>query len=536
MATDVQKGVKASVEYVCNLLTSLGAPPVTPETLRQAKFNAPAAAGKLWPVLHSLVLLQLTGFPQGDISDRLSELWANLDLEGQHEKIAAFVEYYLRLWGCSSQATPHAESFEKTQSRDLLIALGWLIAHTDVFSRGLQIRTARLRKSLPPDVPLPLPSYPGDTTDCPRSKNAARHAYAQVSAHVARVKEAGTGLEGGAKADALVNEALTLYGRLRSELGSLASFDACQAKRKQELIHTQLEIRAKTVEAAAAAGVNCPPAPPLYGLYELQLLRKRSVLEAHEKALSVDEAIHTAAAESARHEALFWQWMESVVDEREAGGADHHSKPTPRDEEFSRLPIEADLAALTSELDLRIEDSKRVHKQGGVLECGSDSGEEGGEEARRIEEIEEWLRERGWESYDALLERVLEDAEVSGAHDVSGASLPDDVRALLEGCTSHAADTCNRGSPVPPEARAAWPAHILIPPVTKDGRNVRGKAGTGDPGPTAPLETDRLMKLALSSARELARTRADNKRALGRMLAHLEEVEDVLVSGLVHQP
>jgi hypothetical protein len=70
-----------------------------------------------------------------------------------------------------------------------------------------------------------------------------------------------------------------LYGRLRSELGSLAASEACQAKKKQELVHTQLEIRARTAEAAEAAGVKTPPAPPLYGLYEVHLLRKRSALE-----------------------------------------------------------------------------------------------------------------------------------------------------------------------------------------------------------------------------------------------------------------
>lgn len=136
--------------------------------------------------------------------------------------------------------------------------------------------------------------------------------------------------------------------------------------------------------------------------------------QAHEKALSVDEAIHTAATESARHEALFWQWMESVVDEREAGGQDRQSEQPTQDGELTRLPLEADLAALAGELDLRIEDAKRLHRQGGGEDSGTDCEEGGVEVARRIEEVEEWLRERGWESYDALLERVLERAEVSG--------------------------------------------------------------------------------------------------------------------------
>lgn len=139
--------------------------------------------------------------------------------------------------------------------------------------------------------------------------------------------------------------------------------------------------------------------------------------QVHEKALALDEAIHTAAAESARHEALFWQWMESVVDERDAGGRAGHSKPAPHDEGISRYPTETDLAELACELDLTIEDWKRDCKVG-VREGSESDIDHGSEVAERIRETERWLRERGWESYDALLERVLERAEVSGEPNV----------------------------------------------------------------------------------------------------------------------
>lgn len=39
--------------------------------------------------------------------------------------------------------------------------------------------------------------------------------------------------------------------------------------------------------------------------------------------------------------------------------------------------------------------------------------------------------------------------------------------------------------------RAARPAHVIVPPVMKGGRNVKGETGMSDTGPTAPLEIDR---------------------------------------------
>lgn len=98
-----------------------------------------------------------------------------------------------------------------------------------------------------------------------------------------------------------------MYGRLRSELGSLAASEACQAKKKQELVHTQLEIRARTAEAAEAAGVKTPPALPLYGLYEVHLLRKRSALEVRSGPFSARSSSHSLVRSS------FWQDREYAI-------------------------------------------------------------------------------------------------------------------------------------------------------------------------------------------------------------------------------
>jgi hypothetical protein len=107
--------------------------------------------------------------------------------------------------------------------------------------------------------------------------------------------------------------------------------------------------------------------------------------------------------------------MESVVDERESGGRCAHSEPPPQDENTGRFPSQGELVSLASELDLRIEDLKRDH-EGGVKAVG---GEGGNGIAAQIEEMEAWLRSRGWESYNELFERVLEQAGPTGERECS---------------------------------------------------------------------------------------------------------------------
>jgi hypothetical protein len=64
--------------------------PSSPESFTDLAFQV--QTGKLWPVLHSLVLLELMGFPNGDFGERLNNLWQNLDLEGQHDESELVVD------------------------------------------------------------------------------------------------------------------------------------------------------------------------------------------------------------------------------------------------------------------------------------------------------------------------------------------------------------------------------------------------------------------------------------------------------------
>lgn len=56
--------IKATITYTCALLRDLGASPLSPEAVRQAKFNGEGAVAPLWTALFDLVVLQLCDWPQ----------------------------------------------------------------------------------------------------------------------------------------------------------------------------------------------------------------------------------------------------------------------------------------------------------------------------------------------------------------------------------------------------------------------------------------------------------------------------------------
>ncbi|KAK3264609.1 hypothetical protein CYMTET_26667 [Cymbomonas tetramitiformis] len=147
--------IKSTIEYVVNLLRSLGVTNLTAETLRKGKFNDPGVASILWRALHDIIILSLAQFPENPGS-RLVELWKRLEEEGHSEGCSVNVElvkHYLDTWGYVDppffKLTPGNDD-----SRTLLIALGWTISRCKVFECGLD----HLHRKLP--MAELLPPYP----------------------------------------------------------------------------------------------------------------------------------------------------------------------------------------------------------------------------------------------------------------------------------------------------------------------------------------------------------------------------------------
>lgn len=88
-------------------------------------------------------------------------------------------------------------------------------------------------------------------------------------------------------------------GQVRASLNAIEALQQSKVKKLHELELAQL-----------AAGVKHPHTP-----YELLLLQHRKKLDAHCRAIAAAKAIEEETEACRKHEALFWQWMESVAHE-----------------------------------------------------------------------------------------------------------------------------------------------------------------------------------------------------------------------------
>jgi hypothetical protein len=117
--------IKPTISYVCDLLARFGIDGVSPETLRQAKFNNLSAEVRLslWRILHGLCMLHITGYDytcwsrapsRGSTSD--SGSWGVTGLERAWQAresdaaAAAFVRSHLLETGIMSAGAPPSSS------------------------------------------------------------------------------------------------------------------------------------------------------------------------------------------------------------------------------------------------------------------------------------------------------------------------------------------------------------------------------------------------------------------------------------------
>lgn len=364
------RNVKASVEYVCSLLSSLGLGGLSPELLRQAKFNSAAVVECLLRAVHDLVMLQLTEFPnakvplqpvpgaaQGTTSTKsssnrgtpppccssntssgldelrgtggdagatvpgvepssdlsaaravLDELWRTVGNQEQLDDILAFVKHYLALWGFPGHSPLFVWSLEAQQSRHLLLALGWLVSHTRALERGFH---NRIQPLLAARASAPLPPYPADVGSTPQAAAKGHEAGLRAQQHVDRVLSSLNGVaEPCKRAEARAQQALMLYGKIQATFKSVYSLRCCKAKRLHQLNQAQID--------AAIENEEMRPFSP----YELHLLQDKEALKLHITALEAEKRLAEEAEGYESHEQLFWEWMESVVHEAQHGADD----------------------------------------------------------------------------------------------------------------------------------------------------------------------------------------------------------------------
>ena len=320
---------KASIAYVCRLLSELGVCPLQPEALRQAKFDTGGepVIQALRRALHDICVLTLCGFPHtGDVAPALDAAWGD---GSSPDSAQAFVAHTLSCWACPPALVRALDTGgeAETSSRAVLLALAWTLARTDACAHALRVRLMRLAvrgrrcprsRWLPcvasttdsalvqgPHAPNLVPPFPFDTACTPAARAAGEAAAAAASACVedaARLRAQ----PGPSRDDVAAQQVLLLQSRVRGITRQLAGLSACAAEQAHAL-------------ATHSSGRSAAPLSP----YDLHLLRSppAALAAAHATASAALAAADEQAACGA-HVDVFFAWAGSALDEAEQAAAE----------------------------------------------------------------------------------------------------------------------------------------------------------------------------------------------------------------------
>lgn len=123
---------KDSIVFVLKVLSSVGISSLTPEDLRQAKFNGPVQR-KLWRALHDLTVLEATGTGR-QLGARLDRFWSKAALDATSDDMLPPGATELVLASLRVRGYPRIDLISDATSpihaRELLTALAWTLAQS----------------------------------------------------------------------------------------------------------------------------------------------------------------------------------------------------------------------------------------------------------------------------------------------------------------------------------------------------------------------------------------------------------------------
>ncbi|KAL6759306.1 hypothetical protein V8C86DRAFT_2577635 [Haematococcus lacustris] len=352
---------KTALAALCTALARVGVViPGGAEAVRQGKFNG-AVAPALWRALHDLVIVHTASYAARQPGPALGQLWTCI-AEEQVDDLGALqcqaeedcergrgippaamrvVLHQLQQWGCPealllslrqdlrkastastnacSEVQVHSQVPPPSATRHLLLALGWLVHQGRVFEQQL----AAEGQALNPWLDL-LPPFTQDSGCSPKVAAAYAASLQQARSHVAAVQAAlpwqpatnakrspppAFGLDpfehqSWAAVGNRAHHVLMLLGRARAHLFALQSSEDARCRLQHKLHEVQ----------EALSPLPSSRSAPLTA-YELHLALHPALLGQHQTALAA--ATHALDGQQATAAAatLFFQWMESVIDE-----------------------------------------------------------------------------------------------------------------------------------------------------------------------------------------------------------------------------
>jgi hypothetical protein len=253
---------------------------------------------------------QILGFhthvlKRNNVSDGIgpSECGFDHDPEQLAKKLE-FVKLHLRRWGYPEWAPIFSLANGALQSRPLLLAMAWFLAYFDVFETTLLRRIEPLLKL---SAGAPLPPYPRDVSTTSEAIKLGRDAEGEVRAMVSRVLRSLDSVDDPViRASARAQQVLMMYGKVRFCMKSLRALKVSKVRLINELEDVQKSTDGKMVW-------HRDHKRPLTQ-YEVSLLQCPDALISHFDALRSQQMMREKIDESRAHEALFQEWMESVLE------------------------------------------------------------------------------------------------------------------------------------------------------------------------------------------------------------------------------
>eukprot|EP00884_Botryococcus_braunii_P003878 jgi/Botrbrau1/13491/Bobra.0082s0087.1 len=512
------------VSKACESLNLLGVRGISPAVVKQASLNE-GQGRDLWRALHDFVLIAISGFPSHHVGRNLTSFWNIVEQEELQDGLpwegVEMVKEYLHGWGY-----PDVKFFKLSRStsetRSLLLALAWMMAHFDVFGRALDLRLSAL------PVMAPLPPYPQDSMESAEAREAGSAAAVQAKA----VKDyANLYLQSPAtwrQVDEVANAALSMLGRVRMKLGQVAAAQEARAKQVARSCSLQRDLR----EAVSPKSRGDP-----LSLYEMGLALHPDKALAHQRAAEAALEIVEECRRCEQNSAAFFEWAADVLDlemssriscgasggpqvdgpEQNVDGpkqnfqiwepgrglsprGEHITASSTKDLAAQALRLNAQLTQLTAHWDKQM--TPTLHQR---------------DQSRRPASLE---------PVQAMLRESTE-AEVLIAGGCTSRPLPADVTALIP-----------HGPGLRDQLREQWEACRTSPsgvvafkeeaPVretlTKSPRaasHAGRPLGGGSSHFSVTGEVSRIQEVALDVARRLAKVRAGHKQALGNLLSQV---------------
>ncbi|TRY90378.1 hypothetical protein DNTS_009341 [Danionella cerebrum] len=274
--------VKQVITSLCKLLSGLNVESrLTAETFRRAKFNKKDAVVDMWNLLYRLLQ---RAFAQECVCRDSKE--QDFDMQLQFVRSALCHSGYGAPWALDPR-TP--SNMEQMESRDLLLALGWLLSSGNLLDGLLAENVHQLD---------PL-------TSAPRNPQGLIYGQDDLLGH-------GPGEEVKVKKDLALQELQWQYGKLRLQWKSLLSVQEESSKYTHRASKCE-----KNVISSIRPSAVCQP--PVTGSHHGNMTS--SALDKELERIQTLNGILEAYLNWKLHEPLFWCWMDSVIDHSLTGAS-----------------------------------------------------------------------------------------------------------------------------------------------------------------------------------------------------------------------